>query len=921
MSFGAFDVKLRGEESIGPDGSPLPATPQEILDLFDESGFLGHIIITPQWVDPNELDPLDLARYTGVLRETKFAQDGIVLTGSGMVYWLGDQQQRGPIFENTLSLSNSTFVNGINAILPDAITPGNVIAEVGTQSASFLYVTARYALEYWCSLYSAEYEVTPQGTLNAGTPASLYSTFNNPTTFIKRHGAGADPDFKHLPIANASFGRDAINFATRVIALTQVEDTSFLEGEADLSPPTSKRDIHGNLVAITDVNVETSALATNADARAAARLAQIGEPRQVTSLSTDDYDVDGTMAVGDSVYVWDPASGLFDMANEVQFRGETYWPAKLRVVGLTWPITTEMGVYFRDNTSSGNIYDLTQYVEFEEGNSTQVDVGAFSRSLIPPSVEPLGPIVAPTVNPNSAPSQPSAPSVSATDQILHIVVSHDLTKAGGGSLETWTAFLKVFASTTSGFTPGPTNYIGRIEVDEAQITLGTDVVAVFELDNATEHYFKVQPVGANGLEGPASAQASATANLIPSAAIINLVANKITAGTITASVEMTSAIITGGLIRTAVSGNRIEIAGADPDRIDYYTGEAGEISGASTQVFDSLLRITSPEFVQDEFSQVDFFGQGGPSAFTRPRILISAGPSSSNGLDFLVSTGNGNLDLLAGSGDITLSNSAVIDLLADGGNQRVLLDADDAWLIAGRNTILSAGTQNQLRINNTTRVRVQASGISFLPDGTERFLIQDFQVGCLTDLKMSGNVLYLGGASDSNLQEYDSTSARWRAGNNKLRIGNFVSGADMVDNAETTATEFTAIINDVSDFRLKDIDGGRPDKADNRGLVSQAAQSLAMGRFKGKQGPSRLMVDATRVPDWVKSKVRLYSAEAGLEEGVEGPTPAKLEDFGGFSNSSMHAWHIQSIDDLYEKLEAIAELPLIEQALKDRDSQ
>lgn len=796
-AFGSFRVRLRGKPEAQPGRKPLPATPQEILDLLDDSNWLGHVIITDVWVDPNEVDPLSVARYTGVYRERSFSEEAKEIGGSGLVYWLGDGQQRGPeILESELVLDSLTLEQGLQQLLPDAIELGDVVGAVGTQTARYLFVTRRRAIEDWCSLFDAEYEITPQGFLNAGPASSLYPTFNDPNTLIKRHGAksASDLDLKSLPTANVVFATDAVNYATRVIALTQIEDESFLEGSADLPVPTTYRDLHGNLVTITDVNVESTLDAFNVDARAAARLAQISEPRNTIELSTTRYDVEGTIKVGDSVWVWDPESGLYDLANKIIFAGEDYFPGKLRVVGLTWPITKGMGVYFRRNTAAGETYDLTPYVLWESG-STQVEVGAFSRSLIPPSTQPIGPIIAPVVNTNDPPSQPSAPTVAGN--ILHAFVTHDLTKAGGGLLEPWTAFLKVFASTTSGFTPGPTNYIGRMEVSEAQITLGTPISQQFELEDPTEHFFKVQPVGQNGLEGPASTQASVTVDLIPSAAIISLVADKIAAGTITASVELTAAIITGGLIRAGQTSSPFNYWEGDDDGLRArINGSAAYTGGTPTFEFDIA---TGNTFFTGEIEGSIITGGTIRSQESGQRVQISGADVAhlhTFSGDAAESLPGSLRSFVAGSGASRrlysiLRSPTVLNDTNQMGVLQLWSDQEDGGETA--RAILKVSTNGSSSSSTATGaivslsatsadiaagddlIRLSGNSLSLVNNGTESFLIQDFQVVSRRDLKMSGNQLFTGGAGSPYIQQNGSDARFHKSAQSELYLGSSVN--------------------------------------------------------------------------------------------------------------------------------------------------
>lgn len=661
QAFGDWSIQLNDE---------VPATILRAL-TDDTSDFLGHLIITPTRVDPRVVDPLTVARYTGVYRKRDFTRDRRTISGSSLVWWLGDLDKRGPeINESLQTFTSASFEDLVNGVLPAAIPAGTIHPEVGTQSFSFLFRTSRYRLARICDAYAAEFEITPQGTLNAGSPANLFPTFTNPQTFIKRRGSSADPNFKYLPLAEASLGADWIDVATRKLLVATEDEVATIKGEADLA--TSKRDLHGNLVTITDVSAESDSSGANADARAAALLASQAAIRNSVRISTEDYDVDGTVGVGDSVYVWDPDAGLYDLSNEINYQGATWWPAKLRVLGITWPLAlnadgSKPGVYFREPTMTATLHDLTDYVIWEQG-STELDVGSFARKLIPDASESLGPITAPETEPASVPLIPDTPSVFGDERQLLVQAP---TTTGGSPQPLSMTKLNVYASTTSGFTPGPTNYIGYISISGADIKLGVDVVKRFPWPEDAQTYVRV--TGANSsVEGPASVEVPVTAGLIPSAAILNLVADKLTAGTITASITIMSPEIYGGIIATATgTGQRVAMEEGDFDRIKFYSGIAAETrepyitaSGA-----DGNMALVGIEFSDSagDTGNINIGSKGGPSAFASSWINLSA-------VDISIGTFSGSSrifvadDLQLGSdNNVNISSGGSISLFGDNG--------------------------------------------------------------------------------------------------------------------------------------------------------------------------------------------------------------------------------------------------------------
>lgn len=921
-NFGSWSLKLRSSNAYDEQGRLLPAAPQELLDLFavtdGPDAFLGHIIVTSQAFDPAEVDVLALSRYTGVLRESKFSSTEVEINGSGLVYWLGDLQERGPVFRTELSLEGESFADGIAAILPPAIAPGTIVPEAGTASANYLYVTARAALENWLSLFGAEYYITPQGELNAGTPASLFPSYNNPTTFVIRKGAGADMNLKPLPLSSATMSGDMTNFATRVVSLVQVEETSFIEGQAEES--TAKRDLHGNLVDITDINNETTTLAANADARAAARLAQIGVPRTSVELSTENYDIHGDFKPGDSIWVYDVASGLYDLSNEINFRGQTYWPVKLRVLEISYPITKGMGVYFRAPTPSATIYDLTPYFVPEPAGTSQIEVGAFTRSLIPPSSGGIGGVIAPIINPESPPPIPDPPTIFGNERSILV---KQPTTSGGLPLPLTVTKFDIYASTTSGFTPGPTNYIGYISVAKADITLNIDVLKSFKWEEPAQTYVRTSAVNTAG-PGPASTEVAVTAGLIPSAAILSLVADKIDAGTISASVTIMSPEIYGGIIATAMgTGQRVAMEEGDFDRIKFYTGDVSE---------------DSPGFLYTTTT-----GAGG----TKQIYMAAFGPR-------FAGLGTGSWTTQSGSTDGTLKAGAAISATSAAGLDAIAQVAAQShevrgwigdyatgrrWVLTPTSAELSYGdaTQPSLAMGATSgslstaatgrfvavtpthailayaatgrRIHADSDGVSaFGSDNVEKWKVDDTYIHSFRDVVMHDWLLSLRGVNDNNWLGYSSgfdgpilkgnevvgVSSATR--DTVLQVGTAINEALLMNNASSSYANFFAIINDMSDPELKDVLKTKVPDA----LADVLQTETFLYRDKGKKkGSPFIGVSALALPDYLTT-----------QSSLELPSGRKA---WSIKPSSAIAWVIRAMQQLYrefdERLKKLEEEP------------
>jgi hypothetical protein len=354
-----------------------PGTPREILDRI---GYLGHITVHVGRVDPRTGGDslLSSSRYTGVVRGKDLTDDGHSLSGAGLALWLGDEDGKGAVIETTVSLAASTFTAAVAALLPasGAVVAGTLHAIAGTYTGTHQYQTPRAAIDYVCSTMGAEWRVNGDATLDAGLVADLYVT--NPRAAIVRHGAGVDVALRALA-GGAAVTSDVEDFTTRVVLLAEGEGSAIVTGAADILPGLNPyKDLRGNPVKMTRLVSESGTDATNAAARAQLQLNRFTDTRDALSLSTSDYDIKGTAAVGDYTWVFDPEVGLYDEANEVVFRGARLYPVKLRITELTWPVVEGSTVAYRDR--DGAWLDLTDYVVWES-DATTVTVGAYSRSL------------------------------------------------------------------------------------------------------------------------------------------------------------------------------------------------------------------------------------------------------------------------------------------------------------------------------------------------------------------------------------------------------------------------------------------------------------------------------------------------------------------------------------------------------------
>lgn len=371
QALGGWELRLREE------------TPRELLTALS---FYGHIAVVPGQLDPLVYGDslLTTARYVGVYRG-KDSQSEFTLKGSGLAFWLGDEDNKGDVFETAQVFTGATFAATVAALLPagGAITAGTINAVAGTYTGKHQWQTPRQAITYVTDTYGAEWRVNGNGTLDAGTVAQLYNT--SPTALVTPRGKGADLLRKALE-GKLAMGVDVEDVTTRVVLLAEGSGDSIATGSANaVSVP--YKDIHGNTVRATRLVSESGTESGNAAARAQLQLNRFLNARRSVQLSSSSYDVKGTFVVGDYLYVYDPANGFYDTNVEIPWEGDRINPMALRCVEMTWPVEAGWTVGFRD--INGVWFDLSRWY-VPEGGETTIVVGELARGLSSVGGEPIG---------------------------------------------------------------------------------------------------------------------------------------------------------------------------------------------------------------------------------------------------------------------------------------------------------------------------------------------------------------------------------------------------------------------------------------------------------------------------------------------------------------------------------------------------
>lgn len=241
--------------------------------------------------------------------------------------------------------------------------------------------------------------------------------------------------------------------------------------------------------------------------------------------------------------------------------------------GTTWDYA-----FIPDQTTTTrfDVEPSSSYVVQIATQDWQGNKSAFLTSTTNPQTTPA----------DAAPSTPAAPT--AVGNTLQVQVSHNNLKADNVTdMEANTTYYEVYASKTNGFTTyDSTTLIGKLI--KGNVTSSTFYLPVTTTSGtvADTWYIKVKAVGKSGNASAASAQTTVVPGLIQnsnivdatiqSAKIVDLVANKITAGT--------------GIIASLTIGNAT--TAGDIHSFDYVVGTTGwKIGGTSGGV--NILEINN----------------------------------------------------------------------------------------------------------------------------------------------------------------------------------------------------------------------------------------------------------------------------------------------------------------------------------------
>jgi hypothetical protein len=298
--------------------------------------------------------------------------------------------QDGNFFEGYL---DGMVITRGNAKYWDDFTPSSTAPAATTDDKTYTgkhYLESAYrSIKTICTALDAEFKMQNDGTIDVGPRSSLFTGHDDstPEGMIVRRLSGSDPNIKGYSGIDLSTEFNAEDYVSRVeLTASQVGSTINL-GQADAKDVPYK-DLHGQTLERIQILAENDIPDTMRDIRAEAYLNEYNKIQKTLNVGLEDYDISGDIDVGDIIYVYDPEVGFEDTSTdaslenrdryEITYQGQILHPIKIRVMGLSFPVSSDMGVFYRDK--DGNYTDLTDYVQFETG-ITQIEVGATSKTI------------------------------------------------------------------------------------------------------------------------------------------------------------------------------------------------------------------------------------------------------------------------------------------------------------------------------------------------------------------------------------------------------------------------------------------------------------------------------------------------------------------------------------------------------------
>lgn len=353
-----------GTWSLGFTSSVPVSITSQIERAMEGAGGAGcHVVVTPTLVDVDSLGVtavLASASYTG--RVTKRPSRTSV-EGVGILDWLNTYPTA------TIAGTTSTPTQWVDALVANGLTAGainNTGASNVTRTFPAHLATRRELLDTVASAGSWEYRVQPDFTIDAAVASTLFTSFTDPTLVVTRKEEG--PDGVHRGVDGGMLDQELNDsqLATAIKVLAEDLGAGPVVGTASAALTLKTWD--GATPVLVDVVSSPATPDADKNTIAQATLNLRGARRKV-SVSSSTYALHRFARPGDYVWLYDPTTGLYDVSNQIQFRGETIAPAKVRLLSWSWPIEAGLGVYLLLNGATPTLVDLSDWVEFESGDT------------------------------------------------------------------------------------------------------------------------------------------------------------------------------------------------------------------------------------------------------------------------------------------------------------------------------------------------------------------------------------------------------------------------------------------------------------------------------------------------------------------------------------------------------------------------
>ena len=362
-----------GEWSLAwrTDAQGRPALPFSIRSQIQAN---DHIVIGPKGLVEtldNHADRIAAVTAARGYRARIVAYDDVSLSGHGLASWLGYPDGSGPWSDtrirNTSSTSTSDWItdvlgSGVNGITKGTVSGGTSFAGRTSPLSNYLSI-----VQWVAERTDTEWCINADGTLDMAPSATLFPTPSaTAATVITRKPSGDEGGLSGVEAVELIRPRDASNVFSRAVVFHSATAKQIKYATSTQTPEGVRwKDAAGNTPE--DWSVALVAPREGADVadafadRAVARGSVVPAEVRLTSRT---HNVTAEVRPGDRVWVYDLDAGLTDSANQITWQGEVITPLQMRVNALSWPVTSDLGVYLV--LDGDEWYDVSEYVAYEE---------------------------------------------------------------------------------------------------------------------------------------------------------------------------------------------------------------------------------------------------------------------------------------------------------------------------------------------------------------------------------------------------------------------------------------------------------------------------------------------------------------------------------------------------------------------------